>query len=171
MYCTYKVSLISIFLFLASVINAQEINWLSLEGALNQASAGKKVMIILEDPDNPDCKSFNSRSLSRGKVIQILNSKFAATKINYKKQSILDIKNVLSSFSSSDYSGLDQLSKKLKSGEAKLPLIFIFDENWQIIQKFENYKSPLEFEKIIQFFGNDFYKKVPWTTFDKNYQQ
>ena len=66
--------------------------------------------------------------------------------------------------------GYHQLAAELTRGQLGYPTIVFLDEEMNLIQPIQGYKNPDIFEAIINYFGQNYHKKMPWNNFKKSYK-
>ena len=63
-----------------------------------------------------------------------------------------------------------ELAIELLRGKMSYPTVVFLDEKMELIQAIVGFKSPRQFEKIATYFGSDYYRKTPWSAFQKSYK-
>jgi thioredoxin-related protein len=60
-----------------------------------------------------------------------------------------------------------ELAVEFLRGKMSYPTVVFLDENMNLIQSIVGFKSPRQFEKIATYFGNNYYRKTPWSKYQK----
>ena len=65
--------------------------------------------------------------------------------------------------------GYHEFASVMTMGRMSYPSTVFFDENLELIQPIPGFQDDQTFEMIITYFGDDYYKKVPWEKYEKTY--
>ncbi len=158
--------LVFLFVFSSTLADAQSVKWISIE-QLQQLSKKekRKVMIDVYTSWCGWCKHMDKNTFNYGPIAKYLNENYYAVKLNAES-------NLKINFNGKDY-GMDdkynELSIEMLRGEMGFPTTVFLDEELNMIQSLPGYIDAEKFEMIIQYFGDDFYKKIPWTKYERTY--
>jgi thioredoxin-related protein len=154
-------------LFLIPIFGeAQSVKWISIE-QLQQLSKKekRKVMIDVYTSWCGWCKTMDKNTFNYGPIAKYLNENYYAVKLNAES-------NIKISFNGKEY-GMDgkynEISVELLRGEMGFPTTVFLDEEFNMIQSLPGYIDADKFEMIIQYFGDDYYKKIPWSKYERTY--
>ena len=142
------------------------IQWMSLaevEQALQKEK--RKVIVILYSNSCGWCNRLERETLQDENVIRYLNQKYYPIHFNAEEHEKVHFKGKEYKYVQNGQKGYNQLAYELTGGRLSYPTYVFFDENLKLIQSIPGYKSPKDFQTIIKYFGDNFYKKMPWDTY------
>jgi len=147
-----------------------KILWLNLEEAEEKSSiTHRKVMLFLFTDWCVWCKRMEKTTFKSDIIANYINSNFYPVKFDAEQQKSIEFQNKNYAFQDVEPRGVHELAMELMGGRITYPTIAFFDENWQLIQSIPNFHSAEKFEQIITYFAEDFFKKTPWTSYQKSY--
>ncbi len=162
-------------LFLTNV-NAQEkstqkINWMTWEEAVKaQGEEPKKLLINVYTGWCRWCKRMDETTFQQPQIAEYLNQYFYPVKFDAEQKGSLEYKGDVFKYVKSGNKGYHELAAQLLRGRLSFPSIVFIDEDMEVIQALPGFKSPEEFEQIITYFAQDYYKSTPWTSYLKSYK-
>jgi len=161
-------------LFLTNV-NAQEkstqINWMTWEEAVKaQEEKPKKLLINVYTGWCRWCKRMDETTFQQPQIAEYLNEYFYPVKFDAEQKDNLEYKGDVFKYVKSGNKGYHELAAQLLRGRLSFPSIVFMDEDLEVIQALPGFKSPEEFEQIITYFAQDYYKSTPWTSYLKSYK-
>jgi len=172
--------LLLIVLVIGSVsTNAQEINWLTFEEAIDaQQQNPKKIIIDTYTAWCGWCKKMDKETFTNKDVVDYINENFYAVKFDAEGNDVVNFKgNTFTNpgFDPSKVKGRNsshQLSQYF--GINSFPTIVYLDEEANLIGPIPGYKTPQQIELFLKLFGNDDYKKVTtkeeWENYSANFK-
>ncbi len=147
-----------------------KILWLNLDEAETKSlEANRKVMLFLYTDWCIWCKKMEKTTFKDETIANYINSKFLPAKFDAENEKVVEFQNKNYAFQDVEPRGVHELAMELMGGRITYPTIAFFDENWQLIQSIPNFHSAENFEMILTYFAGDFFKKTPWTSYQKNY--
>jgi thioredoxin-related protein len=147
------------------------VNWMTFEQALEKSKTEKRKIFIDVYTDWCGwCKVMDKNTFNEPKVAKILNEEFYPVKFNAEQRENVIFNGSTFKFVSSGNSGYHELAAALLNNSMSYPTVVFLDENFGMIQPLAGYQKPEEFHKIIQFIGEDHYKTVKWTDWQKSYK-
>ncbi len=147
-----------------------KILWLNLEEAEEKSAiTNRKVMLFLFTDWCVWCKRMEETTFKNNSIANYINSNFYPVKFDAEQQKAIEFQNKNYSFQDVEPRGVHELAMELMAGRITYPTIAFFDEEWELIQSIPNFHSADKFEQIITYFAEDFFKKTPWTSYQKNY--
>ena len=160
-------------LWLASPASAQPANiqWMSLEEvAAKNKTAPKKIFLEIYTEWCDWCKKMDTSTLERDHIRKFLNENFYSVRFDAEQKSEVSFNNKVYKYAKVGTRGYNAFATEMLNGRLSFPSLVFLDEDMQVIQTIEGYKSPEDFEKIITYFATDQYKKVPWSSFIRTYK-
>src|SRR6478736_7337834 len=154
-----------------TIENDGPVKWMTFEQAVEKSKTEKrKIFIDLYTDWCGWCKVMDKNTFSEELIANILNEKYYPVKFNAEQRADVVFQGFTFKFVPSGNSGVHQLAASLLSNKLAYPSQVFLDENFHIIQPIQGYQKPDEFHKIIQFIGDDLYKKNTWAEFLKAYK-
>lgn len=146
-------------------IQAQEIQWLSMNEALaKQQEHPKKIMIDLYTTWCGPCKMLDKNTFSNPKLAKYVNANFYAVKFNAEGNEDVLFKD--QKLSNPNY---DPAKAKRRNSQHQLaryfgvsayPTIVFLGDNAEFLAPIPGYKTPQQLELFLRLFGEDHYKTV-----------
>ncbi|CDF80681.1 thioredoxin domain protein [Formosa agariphila KMM 3901] len=157
--------LLMVLMFSIGHVYAQEINWVSLNEALElQKTTPKKIMMDAYTNWCGPCKMLDKNTFQNKDVAAYVNENFYAVKFNAEgKESITYQGNTYGN------SGYDPAKKNSRNsvhdftralGVNAYPTIVFFDESAQVIAPVRGYQKPQQLEVYLKLFKTDKYKEL-----------
>jgi len=169
----------NIFLFVALLAissfrlpNAESpVKWLTFEQSVEKSKIEKRKIFIDVYTDWCGwCKVMDKNTFSDPQVAKILNENFYPVKFNAEQREDVVYAGHTFKFVESGRSGYHQLAASLLNNQLSYPTVVFLDEEFRIIQPLQGYQKPEEFHKIVQFIGEDHFKKISWTDWQLRYK-
>ncbi len=162
--------LIALFLNVLN-LSAQEIQWVTVEEAL--ALNEKKPKPILFDVYTDWCgwcKRMDANTYSNKVIIDYINKKYYAVKLDGEGKKDIIFKNYTFTFKSSGRRGYHEFAAALLNGKLSYPTTVIMNEKQELLDRIPGYLDPKIMEKVLYFFGEEKYKTVSWADFQKGFK-
>lgn len=144
---------------------AQEINWVSLQEALElQKKAPKKIIMDVYTNWCGPCKLLDKKTFQNPDVANYVNKHYYAVKFNGEGNEAVRYKN--KQFANPSYdparkngrNAVHELARYLQVNA--YPTIVFFDESAEVIAPIRGYKTPEQLELYLKMFYNDDYKGI-----------
>ena len=170
-----RVSIIS-FLVLASGVsmspdNEPHVNWMTFEQAVEKSKKDKKKIFIDVYTDWCGwCKVMDKSTFSDPKIAKILNENFYPVKFNAEQREDVVFSGTTFKFIESGRNGYHQLAAALMNNKLSYPTVVFLDEEFRMIQPLPGYQKAEEFHKIVQFIGEDYFRKTTWQDWQSQYK-
>lgn len=150
--------------------NAQEVKWYSIEQAieLNRKEPRKLVVDVYTDWCKW-CKVMDDNTYSNKIIADYLNTKYYPVKLNAEQKDSITIGGNTYRFVAQGNRGYHELAAALLNGKMGYPSVVFLDEQIRIIQPFQGYINPKQFDEIARFIGEEYYKTKSWDEFIKSY--
>ncbi len=170
--------LIAIFLGSITTIQAQKINWVSIEEAqeLMKKEPRKVIMDVYTTWCGP-CKMLDKNTFGNADVAKYINENYYAIKFNAEGDSSVTFEG--NTFTNPNY---DPAKKKRRNAQHQFarylsvrayPTMVFFDENFKLIAPISGYLLPKQIEIYLKLFKTDKYKEVvskeDWEKYQKEF--
>ncbi len=163
--------LISLFLFNGMSTAQNKINWVSFEDALElQKQAPRKILIDLYTDWCGWCKQMDNTTFSNPVIIEYINSNYIPVKFNAEQKEAIEFKGRTYEFVKQGKRGYHDLAVSLTNGQLSYPTYIFMNENMEVIQPVPGFQDEVQFEMIINYFGNDSYKSISWNKFKEDFK-
>lgn len=173
-----KIILIAL-LLIGTAINAQEINWLSFEEAVEaQKTNPKKIIMDAYTSWCGWCKKMDKETFKNKDVVNYINEHFYAVKFDAEGNDKITFKG--NEFTNPNY---DPNKSKGRNSSHQLsqyfsirsfPTIVYLDEEANLISPIPGYKTPQQLELFLKAFKTDVYKtltdKETWESYYTNFK-
>ena len=147
------------------------VNWMSFEQALEKSKTEKRKIFIDVYTDWCGwCKVMDKNTFSEPLVAKILNEKFYPVKFDAEQTGDIEFSGTTFKFVPSGNKGTHQLAMALLNNQLSYPTVVFLDEEFRMIQPLPGYQKAEEFHKIIQFIGEDIFKKMKWSEYQSVYK-
>ncbi len=147
------------------------VKWLTFEEAVEKSKTEKRKIFIDVYTDWCGwCKVMDKNTFSDEKIAKILNEKFYPVKFNAEQREDVEFRGNTFKFVESGRNGYHQLAASLLNNKLSYPTVVFLDENFNMLQPLPGYQKPEEFHKIVQFIGEDHFKKITWNDWQGKYK-
>ncbi len=159
-----KILLLTLIGLFSLSMQAQEINWMTFNEALEaQKETPKKIMVDAYTIWCGPCKLLDKNTFQNADVATYINENYYAVKFNaegnekvtYKDK---EFKNPNYQFGKSGRNSQHELAEVLRIGA--YPTIIFMDEKGEVIAPLPGYKSPQQLEIYLKLFYTDAYKAI-----------
>lgn len=150
----------------------QTITWMTFEEAMAAVKNEKrKVLISVHTEWCGWCKHMDKTTFQDPNIIKFINEKFYAVKLDAEQKEDITTPEKVYKFEKGDGKerGFHQLAVALTMGRLTLPSTVFLDENFRVLQPIPGYKDPKTFEMMMTYYGDDHFKRTPWTVYQKSY--
>ncbi len=150
----------------------QTISWMTFEDAMEAVKKEKrKVLISVHTEWCGWCKHMDKTTFQDPNIVKFINEKFYPVKFDAEqKEDIITPEKV---YENPKVDGKDrryhELAVALTMGRLTFPSTVFLDENFRVLQPIPGYKEPESFEMMMTYYGDDHYKRTPWTVYQKKY--
>lgn len=153
-------AVIALLFLVSNEISAQEkskINWMSIDQAFAAIKKEpRKIVIDVYTDWCGWCKVMDKNTFSDAKVIDFVNKKYYAVKLNAEQAGQIKVGDKTYTY--------PDLASQLMQGRMSYPTIVYLDEKFNMIQPIPGYQDAKAFHQVITFLGDDHFKK---TDFEK----
>jgi thioredoxin-related protein len=146
------------------------VQWLSWdEGIAKAGKEGKKVLVYVYTQSCGWCRKMETETFHQTAITQLVRNNFIPVRLNAAEQSDLDFNGKTYKYVQSGTKGYHTLVAEVLNGRMSFPSLVFMDEAQQTLQSIAGYKTAEEFLPIALYYGNGFYKTMPWSAFQKKY--
>jgi thioredoxin-related protein len=146
------------------------VQWLPwAEGMAKAAKENKKILLYVYTSSCGWCKKMETETFQKTEIAQALQEHFIPIKLNANDNVELEFKGKLYRNSNSGPRGYNALATEILDGRMSFPSLVFLDETQQTLQVIAGFKCPDDFLPMAVYYGKDYYKNMPWTTFQKKY--
>lgn len=115
------------------------------------------------------CKRMDTTTLDEPDIVRYINTHFYPVRLNAEARRELTYQGKSYKFHSRGQKGYHELAARLLRGRLSYPSIVFLDEQQEVIQSVVGFKTPDQFRAITTYFGDDQYKRTPWSTYRRTY--
>ncbi|MBN2612097.1 MAG: DUF255 domain-containing protein [Bacteroidales bacterium] len=167
---TFKITQALVFLTFTFGLSAQEVKWYTIEQAVElNKKEPRKFMVDVYTDWCGWCKVMDKNTFGNIIIAEYLNAKYYPVKLNAEQKEDITIGNTTYKYVAQGR-GYHELAAALLNGKMGYPSVVFMDEKLNIIQPFQGYLKPKQFDEIARFFGDDVYKSKTWEDFLKSYK-
>lgn len=146
-------------LFVAVTVNAQKINWITLEEAVEaQKTTPKKIFIDAYTTWCGPCKMLDKNTFQNKDVADYINENYYAVKFNAQGNETINFKGKTYSnpnFNPNKKGRNSNHELSLYFGVRAFPTLIFLDEEANLITQIRGYKTPQQIELYLKMFKND----------------
>ncbi|MBP9926068.1 MAG: DUF255 domain-containing protein [Cyclobacteriaceae bacterium] len=163
----------------ATKTEATAIQWMSFEEAVKKSETEKekkKIFIDVYTDWCGWCKVMDKNTFVDPQIVKLINEKFYAVKFDAEQTGDVVFRGTTFKFVPYGNKGAHQLAMALLNNQMSYPNFVFLDEEFRIIPIIEGYSSlpgyrkPEEFHVFVSFVGGDFYKKLAFQDYQKEYK-
>lgn len=154
-----------------------KINWLTIEEAYaKNLKEPRKFMIDVYTDWCGWCKVMDKNTFSDQRVIEYVNKKYYAVKLDAESQKLIKLGEKSFKFVPQGNKGYNEFAAVIMNGQMSFPTVVFMDEKFMnekanqlfVIQAVPGYHEPGEYHQIITFFGDNHHtKQTTWESFTK----
>lgn len=168
-------SIFSLFLFLClgyaqHQLLAQQVEWMSWEQAIEKSEKEpRKIFVDVYTQWCAYCKKMDRETFSNPYVARYLNENYYPVKLDAQQQNdIVFNKKIYRFVERGLRNSYHELAALITNGRLSYPTIVFLDESAKVIQSIPGYRDAFEFELFITYFGENYHKQTPWSSFKKS---
>ncbi len=166
-----KIILTAILLIATFTIQAQKIQWLSFEKAIELNEKNPKPILIDIYTDWCGwCKKLDKNTYANKVIAKYINTHFYAVKLDGEGKKDITYKGHTFKFQQKGRSKYHEFAATLMEGKLSYPTTIFMTKEQKVLQNIPGYLSKERMEKILAFFTNDTYKTTDWTKFEKEFK-
>ena len=149
-----------------------KINWLSFDEAVKQnQSQPKKIFVDLYTDWCTWCLKMEKATFEHPDIVEYINENFYPVKLDAETRSNIIFKNNQYIYRpDAGKRGVHELAIFLTRGRLNYPSVVFLDEGLDNPQPISGFQNPVEMDKLLKFFGEDYYKNLDWGIFKQIYE-
>lgn len=154
-------------------VDAQQVQWLSMNEALERAEAeNKKIFIDMYTDWCGWCKKMDKSTFQKPDIAAYINEHFIPVKFNAEQRKEVTYRGKIYKYVSNGKRGYHELAVELSKnlGRLSFPTIIFLDERQKVIQPIPGFQDPKSFEVIMHFIGEDHFRNQPFKTFSAGFE-
>ncbi len=148
-------------------VEAQEINWMSIEEAYAATQKNpKKTIIDVYTEWCGWCKVMDKKTFRNPEVVKYINENFYAVKLDAESKEDIVIGNT--TYSYNEQNRANDVAIALLQGKLSFPSMVYLDEQFNMIQPIPGYMEAKPFHEVITFIGDNHHKKESFDSYKAN---
>ena len=149
-------------------LNAQEVDWMSWDEAMQRSQADanpKKIFIDVYTDWCGWCKRMDKDTFQNPEVAAYMRDTFYMVKLDGEHKEPIVYNGTTYNYVAKGRRGYHELAAALLQGRLSYPTVVFLDESRQMLSPVPGYQKPEPFLKIAKYFGEDIYKDQDWQTY------
>lgn len=144
------------------------VNWLSLEEALERNKIEKrKIYVNVHTLWGAHCQKMDAETFANASVAAYLNENYYPVKLDAETTREIRWKDKTYKFKSAGKTGYNELVQEWMGSRMSFPGSVFLDEQLNLIQSIPGYRSAEQLLLVLQYFGEDHHKSIPWETYER----
>jgi thioredoxin-related protein len=156
------------FLLSTSLLNGQDIAWMSWDEAVAKATQennSKKIFVDVYTDWCGWCKKMDKDTFQNPEVAAYMQEHFYMVKLDGEGKEPIEFNGKKFTFVPQGRNGYHQLAAALLQGRLSYPTVVFLDETFQMLSPVPGYQKPDAFMNIARYFGDNIYKDQDWKTY------
>lgn len=167
--------LLTILFVLSSLfVNGQndKINWMTFDQAIKKAEKKpKKIFMDMYTDWCGWCVKMDQATFTDPVIIAYMNKNFYAVKFDAERQdTVVFMDRSFVNANPGKKRSSHQLAQALMQGKMSYPSYVFMDEDLNVISVVPGYYPPDKFEPVLNYFGENAFKKADWKTFSEGFK-
>lgn len=151
-----------------------KIEWVSFEEAIKKNEENpKKLFIDLYTDWCTWCLKMEKATFENPVIAQYINENFYPVKLDAETQRNINFKGkdfVFRPDEGTTGRGVHEIAIFLTRGRLNYPSVIFLDETFANPQPVSGFQNPIRMDKLLKYFGENYYKEVDWGLFNQIYQ-
>ncbi len=173
-----KYTLLLVLLIFTTTLSAQEVEWMSMNDALEaQKENPKKIFVDVYTDWCGPCKLMDKKTLQNKDVAKYISNNYYAVKFNAEGTEEVNYNDFTYTNPNYNPDRKGRNSQHLFAHALKItgyPSIVFFDETGKVIAPVVGYQSPTQLEVYLKMINNDDYKRLntaeAWSAYKDNFK-
>lgn len=154
--------------------NLSVIKWISFEEAMRKSQKDpKKVFVDIYTDWCLWCTRMEKSTFQHPTIAKYINENFYPVKLDAEMRKAISFKNnnyVFRPGEGSRGNGVHEMAIYLTRGRLNYPSVVFLDENMSNPQPVPGFLNPTRMDKLLKFFGENYYKQIDWGLFNQIYK-
>jgi len=165
------VSFLSFNTFNHAPTSSTKVNWITFEEAVQKNKENpKKVIVDIYTDWCFWCKQMDKATFQHPEIAEYINENFYAVKLDAQMKDNLEFKDNEYFFDQS-LGGFHEIAFYLTRGRLSFPSVVFMDELMNNPQPVAGFQRPVDMDKLLKFFGDNYYKNMDWYQFNLKYPE
>lgn len=158
---------LTISVLFSSILTAQDkINWISLEEVEQQLQKEpRKILVKIYQDNCAWCKRMDEETFNKSFIAEYINEHFYAVALDAQSTDEIIFREKSYKYVRNGKRGHHELAAELTKGNLSYPSVVFLDEKLEVLQSVSGYKNHTLFQQIMAYYGKNYHKKVPWSSF------
>ncbi len=161
-------------IMLVATIYCQEVKWYTIEEAIELSKKEpRKMMVDVYTDWCGWCKVMDKNTFGNKIIADYLNENYYPVKLNAEQKEDITIGDQTYKFVAQGRRGYHELAAVLLNGKMGYPSVVFLgmvNNQLQVIYLKQGYTPPKDFDQVIKFFGENYYKNKTWEEFMAEYK-
>lgn len=169
----HKLLIVFSFICLAAFpsFSQKKVNWLTWEQAMEKnKDEQRKIVVDIYTDWCSWCKKMDKYTFEADNIADYLNDNYYPVKFDAERKETIIYNGKEYKFINRGKNGYHELAAELLKGKLSFPTVVFLDENSKLIQSIPGYQDSKTFEMIIKYFAEDYFKKVPWPKYTREFK-
>ncbi len=157
--------------FFSISTNAQEVNWISFEKAIELNKKEKKMILLDVYTDWCGyCKKMDKTTYKNKVIVDYINKHFYAVKLDGEGKKDITYKDYTFKYRQKGRSKFHELPASILNGKLSYPTTVFLDKDEKLLDRIPGYLNVKLMEQILNYFGQQKYKSQKWDDFVKEFK-
>lgn len=166
----YYIILLALF-FTVTGVKSQEIEWISIENAVELNKVNPKPFLINVYTDWCGwCKRMGMTTYKNEVIIKYINKNYHAVKLNGEEKKDILFKDYTFTYKPQGRRGYNEFAAALLNGKLSYPTTVFLNDKVEILDRVPGYLDANLMEKVIKYFGMKKYEDTKWEDFVKEFE-
>ena len=146
------------------------VHWMTWEEAIQMQKIQARKIIVYVYRDNCTwCDKMNHNTFQNVVIANYLNKNFYPVKFNSETTESVRLENRVYKYTRKSGQVFHEFTAYITNGGMSTPTCVFFNEQSEILQPIPGYKDADIFETIMTYYGDDHYKRTPWSMYMESY--
>lgn len=149
-----------------------KVQWMSIQEAIElNKTEPRKVIVDIYTDWCFWCKKMDEATFQHPEIVNYINDNFYAVKLDAQMQESVFFKENEYYFDTKDLGGFHEMAFYLTRGRLSFPSVVFLDELMNNPQPIAGFQRPVDMDKLLKFFGDNYYKQMDWYRFNLLYPE